>query len=144
MKQVNELTIHEQRDLLAKFMGYFKQNEETNTWYEKGDNAIWVAYSYENWTPDQDWDQLMSVIEKIRLWHYDELEHDIVLERFTMGRYVIDIILNVYDTGEYICHHISNIFTPKRPQISNCRSYQEAVYRSAVEFALIIDHYDGH
>lgn len=63
--------IRENNDLIAEFMGYFREEGHTKTWFKKSDVAIVVAaqehdrLSSNYWSPNTNWNQLMEVIDKI-------------------------------------------------------------------------------
>lgn len=65
---VNPIT--EGNEKLARFLGWFQNDDRKEVWYEKGEFAIYVAYDTHNqhWRDlpfYRDWNYLMKVIDKI-------------------------------------------------------------------------------
>ena len=69
-------------ELIAKYLGWFKEKDEPNCWYEISGSAQVVAYSihkdqYHELPFHKDWGWMMKVIEAInRTWEPDSTDAD--------------------------------------------------------------------
>lgn len=71
LPEISDSKIKEDNELIAKFLGWFQEDDREDTWFVKTDFAIHVAYSTINNYPykdlpfHRDWNYLMKVVETI-------------------------------------------------------------------------------
>jgi len=73
--KTDNMEIQEGNEIIAKYLGWFKEDDEYDTWFMRSDNCIVVAWSsykhpFKELPFHKDWNQLIPVVKRVQkeLW----------------------------------------------------------------------------
>lgn len=118
--------------LLAEFLGW---NCSENDWWIVPNLGSFKTYEFKF---ECDWNWLMMVMDKVRSYPRNQKKKvkigDIIMDRFEIGTMGIFMRYSKWTKNGWEDSYSYHMFDHNRPDVSDCQTYIEAIYKGMVDF----------